>query len=181
MTHGLVSIQSTCWMLLKVPIASVGLVRRQLPQVCEVEVYLMDQVAPHRARVYGRQRRTGLYHLIKNTNSRCSSGCESYDPYVIVQTVGYLASEYHVRSIPASVFLCRTREYKRIQVSILEGTHTSMSCHPPPHKGVASSEWLSDVASRWSIRFMFPGFDLQNNIYASFHQSLNGIQSKQTG
>jgi len=111
----------------------------------------MDQVAPHRARVYGRQRRTGLYHLIKNTNSRCSSGCESYDPYVIVQTVGYLASEYHVRSIPASVFLCRTREYKRIQVSILEGTHTSMSCHPPPHKGVASSEWLSDAASRWSM------------------------------
>ena len=99
-------------MLLKVPIASVDLVRRQLPQVCEVEVYLMDQVAPHRARVYGRQRSAGLYHLIKNTNSRCSSGCVSYDPYVIVQTVGYLAFEYYARSIPASVFLCRTRESK---------------------------------------------------------------------
>jgi len=75
----------------------------------------MDQVALHQARVYGRQRRTGLYHLIKNTNSRCSSGCVSYDPYVIVlvfQTLGYLAFEYYVRSIPASVFLCRTRESK---------------------------------------------------------------------
>ena len=81
-------------------------------------------------------------------------------------------AEYSCLSFPLS--------HKRIQVSILEGTHTSMSCHPPPHKGVASSEWLSDAASRWSIRFMFPGFDLQNNIYASFHQSLNGIQSKQT-